>query len=115
MSKNAYESFFVNFANKTKLDIILSLKEKSKSVSEIVKTIGAEQSAVSHNLKKLNECKIVDVHKKGKERIYSLNKDTVLPMMNIVRMHIEKNCDKKCEKCGFNKLTNKLNNKLTKR
>ena len=69
MSKNAYESFFVNFANKTKLDIILSLKEKSKSVSEIVKTIGAEQSAVSHNLKKLNAKLLMFIKKEKKEFI----------------------------------------------
>ena len=103
MSNNSYENFFVNFANKTKLDIILSLKEKPRSVSEIVKATNVEQSAISHNLKKLNECKIVEVEKKGKERIYSLNKKTVLPMMNIVRRHIEKNCDKKCRSCKFNK------------
>ena len=102
MIKSSYETFFVNFANKTKLDIILSLKEKPRSVSEIVKEIKVEQSAVSHSLKKLNECKIVEVHKKGKERIYSLNKETVIPMMNIVRMHVEKNCDKKCRSCKFN-------------
>jgi len=91
----------MNFSNKTKLAIVMVLINGPMNVTEIVKKIGEEQSAVSHSLKKLTECHILDVKQKGKERIYSLNKETVMPMLKIVAKHVNKNCscsecDKKC-------------------
>ena len=97
MRCNAVEIFFNNFAQKTKLNIILTLKEKPLSVSEISKQINEEQSKVSHNLKKLAECNILAVQQKGKQRIYSLNKETVLPLLNLVEEHVKHHC-KKCHK-----------------
>jgi len=100
MNNKTYENFFVNFANKTKFDIIMCLKEKPLNVSQIVKKINAEQSAVSHNLKDLSLCQIVEVKQKGKERIYSLNKQTVVPLLKIVEKHVCKYCPKDCiKKC----------------
>ncbi len=90
------EKFFNNFAQKTKLSIILALKEKPLSVSEITKKLNEEQSKVSHSLKKLAECNILKVKKDGKQRIYSLNKDTVLPLLNLVEEHVKNHC-KKCQ------------------
>ncbi|MEA3329979.1 MAG: metalloregulator ArsR/SmtB family transcription factor [Nanoarchaeota archaeon] len=90
--KNNYENFFINFANKNRLKIILLLAQKNMGVGEIVKKTGEEQSAVSHNLKLLVDCKIVNVEKKGKERIYSLNKKTVLPLLELVENHVKCNC-----------------------
>ncbi|MFA5019509.1 MAG: metalloregulator ArsR/SmtB family transcription factor [Candidatus Pacearchaeota archaeon] len=102
MSNSSYENFFMNFSNKTKLSIILILKEKPMNVSEIVNAVGEEQSKVSHNLIKLAECQIVDVKKKGKERIYSLNKETAIPLLKIVEKHVMKNCPKTCpKKCSL--------------
>jgi DNA-binding transcriptional ArsR family regulator len=98
MNRNTYDDFFVNFANKNKLEIILALKESDLNVSAIVKKLDCEQSAISHNLKKLANCNIVTVRQQGRERIYSLNKDTVLPMLRIVEMHVKKNCGKDCKK-----------------
>ena len=76
MKFDSYNSFFMNFANKTKLNIILFLKEGSLSVNDIVKKTGMEQSKVSHNLTSLTKCNIITVEQKGKQRIYSLNKRT---------------------------------------
>ena len=96
MKCNSYETFFVNFANKTKLDIITSLINGPLSVNVIAKKINEEQSAVSHNLKKLSDCHILDVKKVGKERIYSLNKDTVIPILKLVEKHVIKHCPGDC-------------------
>ena len=82
----------MNFANKTKLEIILSLRDKPLSVTEIAEKINEEQSKISHNLKKLATCHILEVKKEGKKRVYSLNKETVAPMLNIVEKHVKKNC-----------------------
>lgn len=98
MKCKSYEWFFMNFANKTKLDIIMALREKPLNVSQIVKKVGQEQSKVSHNLKKLSVCNILNVKQKGRERIYSLNKETVIPLINLVVKHVEKNCKLKCGK-----------------
>ncbi len=99
MNKKSYENFFINFANKTRLGIILCLKEKKMNVGEIVKKVGEEQSKVSHNLKQLSDCHIVNVEKNGKERIYSLNKKTVLPLLRLVEKHVKCNCSEKCKFC----------------
>jgi len=92
MKCDAVEVFFNNFAQKTKLKIILTLKDKPLSVSEISKQINEEQSKVSHNLKKLAQCNIVKAEQKGKQRIYSLNKETVLPLLQLVEKHVKGHC-----------------------
>ena len=70
--------------------------QKPKSVSEICKDINEEQSKVSHNLKKLMECHFLDVERQGKKRIYSLNKDTLLPILAMVSKHVHKYCKEVC-------------------
>jgi len=51
----------------------------------------------------LKSCRIVEVKQKGKERIYSLNKKTIVPMLNLIDKHAKsfcdcKNCNKECER-----------------
>jgi DNA-binding transcriptional ArsR family regulator len=94
MRCGSFDSFFMNFANKTKLDIIFSLISSPFNVTEIAKRVGEEQSKISHNLKKLSECNILTVEQKGKQRIYSLNKETVLPMLELVEKHVKNYCTK---------------------
>jgi len=50
------------------------LKDKEKIVTEISKELKVEQSKISHALSNLKSCRIVEVKRKGKERIYFLNK-----------------------------------------
>ncbi len=98
MKCNSYNTFFKNFANDAKLEIIMCLQKKPMNVGMITTRVGREQSAVSHNLKKLMLCKIVDVKRKGKERIYSLNKETILPVLDLVQKHVKQTCCKGCTK-----------------
>ncbi|MBN2053037.1 winged helix-turn-helix transcriptional regulator [Candidatus Woesearchaeota archaeon] len=97
MKCNSYDDFFRNFANKTKLRIIMLLKNTPMSVNELSEKMGEEQSKVSHNLAKLARCSVVAVEQQGKKRIYSLNKETVLPMLRLVEKHVKKNCDMRCK------------------
>jgi len=90
--------FFGNLANPLKIGIITLLKEKDMSVSEIVEKLGIEQSKLSHALKSLRDCSIVLVERKGKKRIYSLNKKTILPMLEIIDRHEKEFCKNKCMK-----------------
>ncbi|UCD02889.1 MAG: winged helix-turn-helix transcriptional regulator [Candidatus Aenigmatarchaeota archaeon] len=92
MKRSSYNNFFMNFATESKFGIIMALKDGPLSVNEIVNRVGDEQSAVSHSLRKMSGCHILNVRKDGKQRIYSLNEDTVLPMLKIVEKHVKKCC-----------------------
>ena len=93
---NKYYLFFGNLANPLKIDIISLLKEKDRSVLELVEELNEEQSKISHALKSMKNCSIVNVKQEGKKRIYSLNKETILPMLKIIDKHENKFC-KKCK------------------
>lgn len=88
-----YYGFFGNLANPLKIDIISVLKEGAHSVNELAKKLGIEQSKLSHALASLRRCNIVQVKKKGKSRIYYLNKDTILPILKIIDKHSRKFCE----------------------
>ncbi len=96
MNHNNYNVFFMNLANPLKIGIILSLREKDKCVNEIIKDLNVEQSKVSHALRTLKNCNIVNFKQKGKERKYFLNKDTILPMLNLIDRHALVHCRGKC-------------------
>ncbi len=93
---NKYYIFFGNLANPLKIGIITLLKERDMSVSEIVGELGVEQSKLSHALKSLRDCNIVNAKRDGKKRIYSLNKTTILPMLEIIDKHEKDFCKGKC-------------------
>jgi len=98
MNCHSYDNFFKNFANKTKFRIIMHLKDKPMSVNELSKLMNEEQSKISHSLAKLSACNILTVEQKGKQRIYSVNKDTIIPVIRLVEKHVEKHCDGRCHK-----------------
>ena len=105
LNHNSYHLFFNNLANPLKIGVILSLKVKEKNVTEIVKDLNVEQSKLSHALCSLKACNIVKVKQKGKRRIYYLNKNTVVPMLNLIDKHAKMHCsvgctiNKKCRGC----------------
>ena len=92
MRNSTYHYFFTNLANSLKMNIILVLRDKEKNVGEISKELGVEQSKVSHALASLRCCNIVQVKQKGKERVYSLNKETIVPMLKMIDKHEKKFC-----------------------
>ena len=96
----SYNTFFETIGTRIRLEILELLQEKPMSVTEICKTLKQEQSKISHNLKCLAECHFLDVKQQGKKRIYSLNKDTILPLMELVDKHVKKYC---CTECRMRK------------
>jgi len=97
MKCHSYNTFFETIANKTRLNIVEALLKKPMSVTEICNSLNEEQSKISHNLKCLADCHFLDVKKQGKKRIYSLNKDTIVPLMKLVSKHVAKHCCKECK------------------
>jgi hypothetical protein len=59
---------------------------------QIANHLNQEQSMISHNLKPLVECKFVFVEKKWKERVYSLNRETIEPLFKQFNFHAQKYC-----------------------
>jgi len=93
--------FFETLSTKLRWKILEILREKSRTVSEICKIVKEDQSKISHNLRKLKDCHFINVKKMGKERIYSLNQETILPLLNLVDKHMKRYCCKTCPmKCG---------------
>lgn len=92
----SYNLFFETMSNKTRLSIIEALQKKDMSVNEICSELKEEQSKISHSLKCLSDCHFIEVRKEGKKRIYSLNKDTIVPLMKLVDMHVKKYCCNDC-------------------
>lgn len=100
MKNVPYRMFFKAFSNGTRFEIVKLLKnEHSKNVTEICESLGFKQSRVSRNLKCLLDCGFVNVEQDGKQRIYSLNQDTIYPMLSLVDRHIEK-YQRHLVKCG---------------
>ena len=99
MKDNKYHLFFTNLANPLKIDVILSLRKKAQSVSELSKSLKVEQSKLSHALASLRCCNIVEVKQEGKQRIYSLNKKTILPMLDLIDKHAKTFCGGSCACC----------------
>ncbi|MFQ5474925.1 MAG: ArsR/SmtB family transcription factor [Candidatus Nanoarchaeia archaeon] len=87
-----YKLFFGTLTSSIRLALINSLRKGPKTVSELQKENGLEQTSASHNLRRLERCGFVNVKKKGRYRIYSLNKKTIKPLMEIIDRHMDEHC-----------------------
>ena len=84
--------FFINLANPTRLAAIEQLMDKPMSVNELAAALGQEQSMISHNLKPLLECNLISIHKEGKKHIYTVNVETISPILEAIEKHAQKYC-----------------------
>lgn len=91
VSETCY-AFFKVLANPTRLAILEALRDKPRSVTEIAESLKQEQSMISHNLEPLEKCRFVFSERKEKQRIYSLNKETVEPLFRLFAHHSQKYC-----------------------
>ena len=87
-----YKLFFSSLANLNRLAIVQSLRQGKKTVGGICKSTGFEQTMVSHNLKRLEHCGMVFGEQNGKFRYYSVNQETIKPLLNMIDAHIKKYC-----------------------
>ena len=99
MSEVSYKYFFKAFSNKTRFEIINLLRKGPKSVTEIYETLGFEQSRVSHNLKCLENCGFVIKKQNGKNKVYSLDKKHIIPILDEIDKHI-KTYNQRLKTCG---------------
>ena len=91
LTKTCYR-FFANLANPTRLAAIEQLMDKPMSVNELATALGQEQSMISHNLKPLLECNLISIQKEGKKHIYTVNVETINPILKAIEKHAQKYC-----------------------
>ena len=96
MKCQSYYRFFETVSTPMRWEIMELLQKKSLSVTEICESLKEEQSKVSHNLKTLSRCHVIEAKKDGKKRIYSLNKETILPLIQLIHSHVASCCGKEC-------------------
>jgi len=90
--------FFASISDRTRLGILLSLTEKDKTVNEIYNDVGKHitLSAISHQLKALNNIKIISYNKKGREKYYKLSDGFCWCILKDAFKHFDGRC--KCAK-----------------
>jgi DNA-binding transcriptional ArsR family regulator len=88
----AYYMFFSTLANRTRLAIVDVLKKDRKSLAEISTALEQEENIIAHNLKLLEKCAIVLSEGSGKKKRYSLNKEVIAPLSELLAFHVDKYC-----------------------
>jgi DNA-binding transcriptional ArsR family regulator len=91
---------FETLANPLRTAILNVLESEPMNVSQLTTKLGAERTRISHDLKILRNCNFVTVQKEGKQRIYSINGNSVLQnaaqgnqgIFSIIQEHKENNC-----------------------
>ena len=88
----AYYLIFSTLANRTRLAIIDVLKDGRKSISEISAALEQEENIISHNLKPLEKSAVVLSEGSGKKKLYSLNREIIAPLSELLAFHVSKYC-----------------------
>lgn len=81
---------FKALGNHVRLRILETLCSRGMSVNELCEVVKEEQTRVSHELRCLTVCGLVDYRREGKRVIYSLNRKTVLPLLEAADRHVER-------------------------
>ncbi len=79
---------FKVFGDTTRIKILYALMGKELCVADLAESIGATQSAVSHQLRTLKQSRLVRAKRDGKNVIYSLSDDHVFTMLSQGMIHI---------------------------
>lgn len=85
----AVSQYFKILSDYNRLSILFLLKERKRSVSEIVEILNLEQSAVSHQLKILRDSRLVKAQRQGKSMIYELDDDHVFTILQQIIIHVQ--------------------------
>ena len=89
MIETPYKKFFHTLGNQTRLAIIYTLKSGEKNVTELTEELKLKQTTVSHDLRRLEQCQFVKMRQDGPFRYYSLNKETIEPLLKLMDKHVK--------------------------
>src|SRR2546425_4251888 len=87
---NAVSLLFTALSNDSRVGILNLLRNSPKNVGEISETLKISQTMASHNLKCLAFCGLVTSQRFGKTIEYTLNRETVEPILRLADKHISK-------------------------
>ena len=79
---------FKIFSDTTRIKILFALMNSELCVADIAETVGASQSAVSHQLRILKQSRLVKFQRDGKNVIYSLSDNHVYTMLDQGLTHV---------------------------
>ena len=97
--------FFSCLADETRLNIILAVSQKPKTVSEIHAAVGKSRknkitlSAISHQLRLLSDAGALSYEKNGKEKRFDLSEEFCWCMLKDIFRQFNKKVNFKCKKC----------------
>ena len=83
------------FSNPHRLEILLALRDGSKTVSEIIKRTDASQSVVSQHLSMMKARGILETERKGAFIHYKLRYSEIMDAFDIMRAVSQKTMPKK--------------------
>ncbi len=75
--------FIRGFSDKTRLQILESIKDKEKTVSQIVEELQGNQSNISQHLACLKGCGIIVGRQEGKYVYYGLSNEKIKEMLSM--------------------------------
>jgi DNA-binding transcriptional ArsR family regulator len=76
-------------ATPSRVLILAQLRERPRSVSELIAAVGMEQSAVSHQLRLLRDMGLVVGERQGRRVVYSLYDEHVASLIDQAAHHVE--------------------------
>ena len=79
---------FKSFGDSTRMKILYALSVSDLCVCAIAELLGMEQSAISHQLKKLRQAKLVTSRREGKTVYYALDDDHVRDLVAVGFAHL---------------------------
>ena len=82
-------AFYKVIGDKTRVKILYVLVDGELCVSDIATKLEMTHSAISHQLSKLKEYRLLKSRREGKEMYYSLDDDHVLDIFNITLQHLK--------------------------
>jgi len=86
----ALSLLFNALSNEYRVGILNLLRNGPRNVTEISEALKIEQTMASHNLKCLAFCGLVTGERLGKTVEYTLNRETVEPILRLADRHISK-------------------------
>ena len=84
------DKIFKALADKNRRKILTLLKDRDKTVSELLKDFEIGQATLSSHLSVLRKAQLVDFKVDGKLRIYRLNKDLLFAFAENMRKFVGK-------------------------
>jgi DNA-binding transcriptional ArsR family regulator len=88
----AYYRFFNALANRTRLAMIDALKDEPKKGAEIAEALDQEPEAVNQYLELMAGCMLLHSEGVGSEKRYSLNREILEPLSEMLSFHASKYC-----------------------